>query len=208
MLEILGRANSINVRKVLWTCDELGIPFTRVDWGRGFRSTDDPEFLRVNPMGLVPAIVDGGRIVRESNTIVRYLATQHGREEFYPTEPHARATVESWMDWANYETSISLRGAFLAGMLKEATWDNAWFVETGRKLITKEMGQVDQHLRHAGPYLAGGALTVADIPVGMVVNRWFHLEGFDKPEYAALQAYYERLQTHPAYRAHGANGLP
>ena len=64
MLKILGRANSFNVRKVLWTCDELGIAYEREDWGRGHRSTDDPEFLKYNPNGLVPAVVDGDVVLR------------------------------------------------------------------------------------------------------------------------------------------------
>lgn len=65
MLKILGRENSINVRKVLWLCGELGIEF-----GRGFRSTKDPEFLAVNPIGLVRAVIDGQVVLRESNTIL------------------------------------------------------------------------------------------------------------------------------------------
>lgn len=70
MLKILGRENSINVRKVLWLCGELGIEFGREDWGRGFRSTKDPEFLAVNPIGLVRAVIDGQVVLRESNTIL------------------------------------------------------------------------------------------------------------------------------------------
>jgi glutathione S-transferase len=46
VLRILGRANSFNVRKVLWICGELDIPFMREDWGRGFKPTSDPEFLK------------------------------------------------------------------------------------------------------------------------------------------------------------------
>ena len=116
MLRILGRANSFNVRKVLWVCDELGLAFEREDWGRGYQSTSDPRFLELNPIGLVPAVVDDDIILRESNTIVRYLATKHGDEELYPRDAVKRAHVEAWMDWANYETSISLRGAFLGGI--------------------------------------------------------------------------------------------
>src|SRR5262245_44323846 len=59
-LQILGRANSFNVRKVLWVCDELGLDYTREDWGRGFRPTTAAEFLRINPIGLVPAVIDDG----------------------------------------------------------------------------------------------------------------------------------------------------
>ncbi|MEM7749266.1 MAG: glutathione S-transferase family protein [Pseudomonadota bacterium] len=207
MLRILGRANSFNVRKVLWTCDELGIAYEREDWGRGHRSTDDPEFRKYNPNGLVPAVIDGDVVLRESNTIVRYLATKYGNAEFYPTELVQRATCEAWMDWANYETSISLRGAFLAGVMREETWDNEWFIETGRQLITKEVGQIDEHLQTTGPYITGETFTVADIPIGLVVNRWYYLN-FDQPDYKAVHRYYENLSQRPAYMKHGRNGLP
>lgn len=106
MLKIHGRANSFDIRKVLWICDELGIAYEREDWGRGFTPTSTPEFLW------------------ESNAIVRYLATKDGPEEIYPRDPVERAHVEQWTDWANYETSISLRGAFLGGVLNEPPWNN------------------------------------------------------------------------------------
>jgi glutathione S-transferase len=207
MLRILGRANSFNVRKVLWVCDELGLPFEREDWGRGYQQTSDPRFLELNPIGLVPAVVDEGIVFRESNTIVRYLATKHGAEELYPRHPVKRAHVEEWMDWANYETSISLRGAFLGGMLNEPPWNNAWFIEQGRSQITKEVGQLDGHLKQSGPYVAGGTFTIADIPIGLVVNRWFCLN-FERPQYPAVAAYYDRLTERPGYRRHVRNGLP
>ena len=184
VLRILGRANSFNVRKVLWLCEELDIPFTREDWGRGYRTTSDPEFLKFNPIGLIPAVIDGDAVLRESNAIVRYLATKYGPEEICPRDPVRRAHVEQWMDWANYETSISLRGAFLGGMLNEPPWNNPWVVEQGRQQITKEVGQLEDHLIRAGPYICGGSFTVADIPIGMVVNRWFNLD-FERPLYAA-----------------------
>ena len=207
MLRILGRANSFNVRKVLWVCDELGIAFEREDWGRGYRRTDDPAFLSVNPIGLVPAVVEDGNILRESNTIVRYLATKHGTDEIYPRDPLQRAQVEQWMDWANYETSISLRGAFLGGVLNEPPWNNPWFVEQGRRQITKEVGQLDRHLSEVGPYVTGAAFTIGDIPIGLVVNRWFHLN-FDRPSYPSVERYYEQLSERPPYRRHVRNGLP
>lgn len=207
MLRVLGRANSFNVRKVLWVCDELGIAFEREDWGRGYTPTSTPDFLKINPIGLIPAVIDDGVVLRESNAIVRYLATKHGPDEIYPRDPVKRAHVEQWMDWANYETSISLRGAFLGGMLNEPPWNNPWFIETGRRQITKEVGQLDDHLQNAGPYMCGDTFTLADIPIGLVVNRWFSLT-FEKPSYEAVSAYYDRLGERPAYRRHVRNGLP
>jgi glutathione S-transferase len=207
VLKILGRANSFNVRKVLWICDELGIAFEREDWGRGYMPTSTAEFLRINPIGLIPAVIDDGVVLRESNSIVRYLATRHGPDEIYPQDPVKRAHVEQWMDWANYETSISLRGAFLGGMLHEPPWNNPWFIEQGRGQITREVGQLDEHLDRGGPYMCGDTFTVADIPVGLVVNRWFSLD-FERPHYSAVAAYYDKLAERAPYRRHVRNGLP
>lgn len=208
MIRILGRANSFNVRKVLWTCAELGLEFKREDWGRGFRPTTDPEFLRLNPIALVPAVIDGDVVLRESNTIVRYLVSKYAPESpLYPQDLVQRARAEQWMDWANYETSISLRGAFLGGMLNEPPWNHPWFVEQGRRQITKEVGQVEEHLRTNGPYVTGEQFTVGDIPVGLVVNRWFHLN-FERPEYPSVKRYYELLTERAGYRAHVRNGFP
>lgn len=77
MLTVLGKATSINVRKVMWTCEELGIPFTLEEWGTGFRPTDDPNFLALNPNAMVPVIQDKGFVLWESNSIIRYLANHH-----------------------------------------------------------------------------------------------------------------------------------
>jgi glutathione S-transferase len=207
MLRILGRANSFNVRKVLWICDELGVPFEREDWGRGYQPTSDARFLELNPIGLIPAVIDEGVVLRESNTIVRYLAAKHGPVELYPRELVARARVEQWMDWANCETSISLRGAFLGGVLNEPPWNQPSFVEVGRRQITKEVGQLEEHLSRTGPYIVGDTFTIGDIPIGLVVNRWFCLN-FERPEYPAVAAYYDLLGERPAYRRHVRNGLP
>jgi glutathione S-transferase len=207
MLRILGRANSFNVRKVLWICEELGLPFQREDWGRGYQPTNDPRFLELNPIGLIPAVVDDDVVLRESNTIVRYLAAKHGAEDIYPHNPVTRAHIEQWMDWANYETSISLRGAYLGGLLNEPPWNHPWFIAVGRAQIKKEVGQLDQHLARAGPFMVGDAFTIADIPIGLVVNRWFCLN-FERPEYPAVAAYYALLSERQAYLRHVRNGLP
>lgn len=165
-LRILGRANSFNVRKVLWLCDEIGIPYTRKDYGRGYRPTNTPEFLRLNPAGQVPVVIDGDLVLRESNTIIRYLAAKHGAEALYPSDLAERARIEQWMDWVTYDVTHALRGAFLGGQLQEAPWNNAWFVEQGRKDLIDLMRLLNDHLDENGPHVAGEAFTIADIPVG------------------------------------------
>jgi glutathione S-transferase len=208
MLRILGRANSFNVRKVLWICDELGIQFEREDYGRGYRPANSPEFLKLNPMGQVPAIIDGHFVLRESNTIVRYLAAKYEARSLYPDELQPRAMVEQWMDWVAYDITHALRGAFLGGQLQEPPWNNPWFIQQGRSDLTHLMQLLDAHLAADGPYVVGQTFTIADIPVGLAVNRWFMLKDLERPDLPALAAYYDLLTERPAYRNHGRNGLP
>jgi glutathione S-transferase len=207
MLRIYGRANSINVRKVLWICDEIGLPFEREDWGRGYRSTDDPAFLRLNPFAVVPVIDDDGLVLRESNTITRYLATKHGREDLYPRDTKARAAVEAWMDWAATDLALGIRPVFMGLHVKVPAYTDPKIIEAGIAEWTRQMRALDAHLSAGGPFVAGKAFTLSDIPVGLGVNRWFTLP-FDKPELKGVSAYYEALSQRPSYRKHGRNGSP
>ena len=207
-LRILGRANSFNVRKVLWVCDEIGIPFVREDFGRGVKRTDTPEFLKLNPTGQVPVVIDGTNVMRESNSIVRYLAAKHRAIDLYPDDLAQRQAIEQWMDWVAYDITHALRGAFLGGQLKEAPWNHPWYVEQGKKDLIHVIGLLDGHLASNGPYVVGKTFTIADIPIGLVVNRWFMIAELERPDYAAVAGYYDLLTERPAYRQHARNGLP
>jgi glutathione S-transferase len=207
MLKIYGRANSINVRKVLWICDELNIPFEREDWGRGFRPTDDPVFQRISRFGVVPVIDDDGFILRESNTIVRYFASKHGKTDLYPADLRQRASVEAWMDWASTDLFTAVRPVFLGLHVKMPTFTDPASINAGITEWTRQMRLLDAQLAEHGPFVMGQAFTIGDIPVGLAVNRWFSVP-FGKPELKAVSAYYDRLAERPAYRRHGRNGTP
>ncbi len=210
MLTIYGRANSINVRKVLWLCEELGLPFSQEDWGRGYRPTSDPEFQRLSPFGLVPVIDDDGFILRESNVIVRYLANKYGAESgLYPADVHERATIEAWMDWAATDVFAGLRPVFLGLHVKTPEFaGKTEVIEWGRGAWTRQMVHLNADLAATGaPFVTGDDFTIADIPIGLVVNRWFGL-AFEKPELPAVARYYERLSERPGYRLYGRNGTP
>lgn len=114
MLQVLGRATSINVRKVLWTCAEIGLKREHVEWGAGDLSLGSAEFLALNPNGLVPVIRDGEVTLSESNTICRYLAEKHARSDLLLASTTDRARVEQWMDWQATELNNAWRYAFMA----------------------------------------------------------------------------------------------
>ena len=208
MLRIYGRANSINVRKVLWLCGEIGQKFAREDWGRGFKPTSEAGFQKVSAFGVVPVIDDEGFVLRESNAIVRYLASKHGRADLYPTELKARALAEQWMDWAATDIYNAVRPVFIGLQVKLAPFkDDPAAIAAGIKDWSRQMALLDAHLAANGPYVTGKSFTVGDISVGLVVNRWFAI-AFEKPVFKAVSAYYDWLGERPAYREHGRNGTP
>ncbi|NRO99256.1 glutathione S-transferase [Paraburkholderia sp. NMBU_R16] len=207
MLKILGKASSINVRKVLWTCAELNLPFEGEDWGTGFKSTQAPEFLALNPHGLVPVVKDGDFVLWESNSIIRYLASRYGGEHLYPADPIRRARVDQWIDWQATDLNRSWSYAFLALVRRSPAHQAA--DDTARSIDswTRHMRILDGQLLATGAFIAGREFSLADIPVGLSVNRWFGTP-FEHPHLSAVSDYFARLSDRPAFATHCANGLP
>jgi glutathione S-transferase len=206
MLKIYGRDNSINVRKVLWTCAELGIAFEREDWGAGFRPTSEAGFLAMNPNAMVPVIDDDGFVLWESNSILRYLAAQHGGSALYPAAPRERARIDQWLDWQASDLNRSWSYAFMALARKSPEHGDAQQVAASITGWTRFMQVLEQQLQHSGGYVAGADFTLADIAVGLSVNRWFGTP-FEHAPLPAVAAYFERLTERPGFRTYGRNGM-
>ncbi|MBA5639317.1 glutathione S-transferase family protein [Duganella sp. LX20W] len=207
MLTILGHAVSINVRKVLWTCAELDLEYTLDAWGGTSRSTSSPSFLALNPNATVPVLRDGDLVLWESNTICRYLAARYGDGALLPTAPGPRAQVEQWMDWQATDLNSAWRYAFMHLVRRNPAFSDAAAAEASAQEWNRRMTILDGQLAHTGAYVAGAEFSLADIVIGLSVNRWL-LSPIARPELAAVAAYHERLLQRPGYAAHGANGLP
>lgn len=199
MLRILGKVRSINVRKVLWACDEIGIGYRQEEWGAGARPTADPEFAALSPKRLVPVMVDGETVLTESNTIVRYLAARHGRDDLLPQEPLARARVEEAMDWQATEFNAAWRVAFQALVRGDPAAGSAEAVARSQQEWTAMLELLDRRLAAQGPYVCGGTFTVADIVIGLSVNRWRQAP-MTRPRLAAVERYYALLLERGAAR--------
>jgi glutathione S-transferase len=211
MLKILGKPVSINVRKVTWLCDELGLPFELVAYGAGYKTTDTPEFRALNPNALVPVILDRDRgqdvVLWESNTICRYLAGRADRADLLPPDPLARARVEQWMDWQAGELNHSWRYAFLGLVRKSPEHRDPQALEQGIASWNRHMTLLDGQLQKTGAHAAGPDFTLADIVIGLSVNRWM-MTPMTRPDLPAVARYYDMLAERPAFRKNGRNGTP
>lgn len=207
MLKILGKSSSINVRKVLWTCEELGLPYEQEQWGSGFRSTETEDFRALNPNAMVPVLIDEEFVLWESNAICRYLASREANFALLSGDPKRRALVEQWMDWQATELNNSWRYAFMALVRQSAAHSDPAAIAAGVEGWNRHMGIVEAQLSRTGAYMAGETFTLADIVIGLSVNRWF-MTPMRRPALPAVEAYYERLNERAGYRMHGRNGMP
>ena len=211
MLQLLGRPNSINVRKVQWLCDELALPYELQLWGAGVRSTSEPEFGALNPNRLVPVLREktpqGDFVLWESNTICRYLAGRERRFDLLPNTPSERAVVEQWMDWQAGELNNAWRYAFMHLVRKSPAHADAQAVQASAQQWHRHMAMLDQRLAHTGAYVAGPQFTLADIVLGLATCRWL-MTPVQRPDLPAVAAYVQRLRQRPGFMAHADNGVP
>ena len=205
MLKIWGRKNSINVQKVLWCCAELDLRYERVDAGGKFGVNNSPEYLAMNPNGLVPTIEDDGLILWESNVIVRYLSRRHGKGTLWPDDDKVCADADRWMEW--YSTTLwgSLRPVFLNLVRLAPEKRDMALAEKSRKKMADNLKMVEDNLANR-QYVAGDAFTMGDIPMGVALHRWFMLP-IERPGYPRLAAYYDRLKQRPGFAQHCAAPL-
>jgi glutathione S-transferase len=195
MIKVLGRKTSGNVQKVVWLLEELEIPYERQDYGRQFNNTQSDDYLRLNPNGKVPTLVDGDTVIWESNTILRYIAAKSGHR-LYATDLAARSRIERWMDWQ----LATLDQPYLA-IFREAKnppdQRSAQFPQNvatlGQTLAILERGM------DGAKWVAGGEMTIADICLGPVVHRCFNF-GVELPALKNLRRWREEIAKRPAFQ--------
>lgn len=200
MLKIWGRKNSINVQKVLWCCAELGLAYERIDAGMQFGVNDTPEYRAKNPNGLVPTIEDDGFVLWESHAIVRYLARRHGMGTLWPSDARVAADADRWMEWYSTTLWLAMRPLFWNLVRTAPEKRNHAEVAENHKKLVDYFGIVDRELAGKS-YMAGSAFSMGDIPLGVAAFRWYNLP-IERPSYANLDRWYQRLCERPAFRDH------
>jgi glutathione S-transferase len=194
-LTIWGRLSSVNVQKVVWCADELGIQYKRIDAGGKFGGNDTAEYLAMNPNGLVPVIDEDGFVLYESNAIVRYLACKSGATALWPEDPRARADVDRWMEWQSTGYTPAMGPAFMQLVRTAPEKRDVGAIEASRAKSEKLAAILDAHLG-GQRYLTGERFTIADIVVGCATHRWLNLP-LDRAERPNLQRWYDEVAARP-----------
>ena len=202
MLHLWGRLSSINVRKVVWAAQELGITVQRTDAGGQFGIVREAAYLQRNPNGLVPLIEDDETGVRlwESNPIVRYLCAQYSMGDLYPEALPERFAAEQWMDWQQTTLNPAGRDAFVQWIRTPAAQRNDALIAASVAATEPLLALLDAHLTRQ-PFMAGDRFTMADIPVVCEIHRWWGLPQA-RSAHPHLEQWYNTVSSRP-----GARGL-
>src|SRR5581483_7969015 len=174
MLKIWGRANSINVQKVLWCCGELRLRYERIDAGNEFGVTKTPEYRALNPNGFVPTIEDGDFQLWESNVIVRYLAQKSEDSRLYPADIRTRFDAERWMDWQATVFWPALRPLFIELIRTLPANRDVTVISRAESLSLAAAQILDARLSDR-TFLAGECFSIGDIPASTKVHSWYGL---------------------------------
>ncbi|WIJ26104.1 glutathione S-transferase family protein [Devosia sp. RR2S18] len=195
MLKVLGRVTSINVRKVLWALDELGLEYEQEDWGLPLRDPKVPEFLALNPNGQVPVLVENNFALWESNAILIYLAERESI--LLPDQLEERAVALQWLGWQASELNVPWGYAVMALIRKAPGFDDPAKITESMGKWSAKMEILEAQLARGEGFIAGSEFTIADIVLGLSIHRWMEIPA-EKQEFPAIRRYYEVLKARPA----------
>lgn len=190
-LHIWGRMTSINVKKVVWTAQELGLEFQRTEAGGLHGLVKTPAYMQLNPNSLVPVIEDDGYVLWESNVVVRYLCAKHAAGTLYPLDLNDRFDAERWMDWQQTTLNPASRPGFWQLVRTPPELRNAALIAESNAAVESLMATLDAHLAQRS-FMVAERFSMADIPLACEVHRWF---GLPQPRQSRphIERWYARL---------------
>jgi glutathione S-transferase len=178
VLKLYGGARS-RASIVQWYLEELQVPYEFVLLDMQAGANREPEFLAINPIGKVPAIVDGDFKLWESGAILLYLAHKYGK---IPASLEKQAEITQWVFFAN------------------ATLGPGIFVEASRERETPRLLTPLNEIFQRQPFLTGEEFTVADVAVGSILAYIPMMLKLDLSAYPAVVDCIKRLSERPAFQ--------
>ena len=224
-LQIWGRMSSINVKKVVWTAQELGLGFDRHEAGGVHGVVKTPAYVALNPNSQIPTVQDGDYVLWESNVITRYLcasygaptlvasrttlppegavpslgrpgAAAHSMGNLYPDSLQQRFDAERWMEWQQTTVNPASRNGFWHLIRLPADQRDPALVAQSNAAVEPLMAILDAHLA-TRTHILGDNFTMADIPLGCEVQRWFGLPQAREPR-PHIERWFALLTARPA----------
>lgn len=200
----LGRSQS---ERILWLCEELGIPYEMTRHERDPVTQLSPPALKaLHPLGAAPVIVDGDTVLAESGAIVEYLIARHGGGRLAPGPSHPRfADYLYWFHFANGNLQPNMGRNMVLRRLDLPADDPTLVAMRGR--LDRALASMDARLGEAA-FLAGDEFTAANIMNVFSLTTMRLFMPVDLAPYPHIGAYLRRIGARPAYRRAMQKGDP
>lgn len=180
-----------------WMLEELGVPYELVNVDLKKREQKNPDYLKINPMGAVPAFQDGGTSFSESGAIVSYLADKFPEKKLAPAlNTPERGSYYQWMFFAMSSLDSQIVGIFYHTTLLPEGERIPAYVEYCKKGLVKPTSVLTDHLK-SNEFILGKAFSAADIMIASNLAFAKSLKLID--DQPGLLDYVERMTSRPAF---------
>ena len=195
-IKIYGPAAS-RAARALWIVHELDIPFEHI--AKEMKDLKNPDYLKVNPNGKVPALVDGEFKLFESMAINLYLAARFNKDGFLPASLEDQALCHQWSFWGMTEIEKPLLTVLIDMFMTAPDKRKPDAVAEAQKALPKPFGVLDAALE-GRDYLLGSSFTVADLNLASICS-WAKPTKYDFGPFPNVGAWLDRCLSRPAFKA-------
>jgi glutathione S-transferase len=195
-IKIYGPAAS-RAARALWIVHELDIPFEHI--AKEMKDLKHPDYLKVNPNGKVPALVDGEFKLFESMAINLYLAARFNKNGFLPASLEDQALCHQWSFWGMTEIEKPLLTILIDMFMTAPDKRKPEAVAEAQKALPKPFGVLNAALQ-GRDYLLGSTFTVADLNLASICS-WSKPIKFDFGPFPNANAWLDRCLSRPSYKA-------
>lgn len=188
-----GRASSVNVQKVLWALEELGLAYEHRVVGGKYGGLDAPDFATLTPARRVPVLQDGDLALWESHTILRHLARKTGQLGA-PEGP-----VDMWMEFGSTTLQPPFIGMFWQRVRMTRNEQDPAALERYLAGIEAALTILEEGFAGGRRYVAGAVFSIADIALGSLFFRLTDVYPESLAPVPKVAAWYKTIAARPAY---------
>ncbi len=196
MIKVYGSPQS-SAGRCFWMLEEAGLKYERQPLNMKNGEHKSPEFLKLNPNGKVPCLVDGDFVIWESMAINSYLAEKY-KPELIPSSVESRARLQQWSYWSMLEMQPPLIDVLIQRVFVPEEKRNHQVIEKGLQVAPGKLEILNNHLKKS-KYIVGDQFTLADINVGSVANLANAIE-LDLKPFGEITRWLQAMKDRPAYK--------
>lgn len=196
MITIYGSPRT-SAGRCFWTLEEVGAEYEAKTVNFKENEHKSEEFLKINPNGKIPALVDGDYTVWESMGINFYLADAY-KPELLGSDPKQRGLVHQWSIWSVADLQAPLIEIFIQLVFMPEERRDIKVIEKAKEKIPALLETLNRGLEK-NKYLAGDEFTLADLNVSSVVSICDQIK-YDLTDYKNITNWRSALSDRPAFQ--------